>query len=97
MKLRPAAVVQFGFTSGDVRRFAGDLLRNNKVPVFNFRRQAFHLRAQAELIGFRFADVRGKARIIKVQQRRPGVNDLPFMNVQLGDDSAFEVLNFLQL
>ena len=96
MKLLPAAVVQFSFSPRDIRRFAGNLWGNSKVPVFNFRRQALNFCPQAEFIRFCFADVRGKARIIQMQQRRSGVNNLPFVHIQFGDDPTFQVLDLLQ-
>lgn len=98
-------VVQLLATAGVQRLFALGLVRHSLEHIgWKIQRTVIHFGAQAlnpqqhrQAICLGFADIGSEPRVVQANQRRAGLDDLPFLDVQLGDDTALKVLDFLDL
>ncbi|MNZ61467.1 hypothetical protein D3C78_795650 [compost metagenome] len=104
--LQPANFVMQLLATADVQGlFAGRLhwhgfhhvIRERQRAVVDFRAQTLHAQQHGQAVGFGFADVGHKSRVVQANQRRAGLDDLPFAHEEFGDDAPFKILYFLQL
>ncbi|MCY1422790.1 hypothetical protein D9M71_384860 [compost metagenome] len=97
VQLLTAADIERLFALGLTRHGLEYILGEIQRTILDLSTQALDPQHHRQPIGLGFADVRGKSRIIQAKQRGTGVDDLAFLDEQLGNDTALKVLDFLDL
>ena len=96
-QLLAAAFIQGALVGGLARRGLEHLVRDVQRAVIHLGAQTLDTQLHGQAQGFGFPGVGDKPRVVETNQRRASLYDLAFLDVQLGDDAAFKVLDFLQL
>ena len=97
LQLLAPALVQGFFTGRLARRGLAQLAVDVQRAILDLGTQALDPQCQANTVSLGFADVGDETGVIQPQQRRAGFHHLAFVDVDLGDDPAFQVLDLLQL
>ncbi|MCY1416004.1 hypothetical protein D9M71_315050 [compost metagenome] len=85
------------FTLGLTRHGLEHILGEVQRTLFDLGAQALDPQQHRQPIGLGFTDVRSKSRVVQANQRCAGFDNLTFLDEQLGNDTAFKVLDLLDL
>ncbi|MNV19820.1 hypothetical protein D3C71_1107010 [compost metagenome] len=85
------------FTLGLTRHGLEHILGEVQRAIFDLGAQALDPQQHRQPIGLGFTDVRSKSRVVQANQRCAGFDNLTFLDEQLGNDTAFKVLDLLDL
>ncbi len=81
-----------GLVGCGLEHVIGDVQR----AIIHLRTQALNAQLHGQAQGFGFTGIGDKPCVVEANQRRPSLYDLAFLDEQFGDDTAFQVLDFLQ-
>ncbi|MNY31937.1 hypothetical protein D3C86_1661230 [compost metagenome] len=89
-------VEQLLLVLGLTRHLLAYFVGHQQFAALDFRTEAFDPQQQGQAIGLGLADVGSETSVIQTQQGIADIDDLPLADEQFGNDTAFQVLDFLQ-